>query len=172
MEKVKQTVKSLMPSGEDLKKGGIDLSGIAIGMIGGHVLLVVTKQDNLLVNAGLTVGGFGLAVKSKQPLVRAIGLGLAGFGLLKMANHGIKAVAAPGTTEGLNGFLPESAKLMIRKFLPTLSGVEGTEDNIAGTDDDMSGLSLDDFSTRGTYEPMASSADELEGLGELLTLVA
>jgi hypothetical protein len=172
MEKVKQTVKSLMPSGEDLKKGGIDLSGIALGMIGGHVLLVVTKKDNLLLNAGLTVGGFGLAVKTKQPFVRALGLGLAGFGLLKMANHGIKAVAAPGTTEGLNGILPESAKLMIRKFLPTLSGVEGTEENVAGSDDDMGDL-LEDFSTRGTYvEPMASSATELEGLGELLELVA
>lgn len=165
------SAKSFLPTGQEAIAGVKDLGMVASGMIAAHAIVTMTKKDNAMVNGGIAVLGLGVAMKAKNPLVKMLALGASAYGSIKLLNSVTKEVAAPNTTEGLNGFLPESAKAMIRKFIPTLSGVEGTEEAISGNDD-MEGLSLDDFSTRGTEENVSSPASELEGLGELLNLVA
>lgn len=167
------SAKSFLPTGQEAIAGVKDLGMVASGMIAAHAIVTMTKKDTAIVNGGIAVLGLGVAMKAKNPLVKMLALGASAYGSIKLLNSVTKEVAAPNTTEGLNGLLPESAKAMIRKFIPTLSGVEGAEENVSGNDDDdIKGLSLEDFSTRGTEENISSPANELEGLGEILNLVA
>lgn len=163
--------KSFLPTGQEAIAGVKDLGMVASGMIAAHALVTVTKKDTVLVNGGIAIVGLGVAMKAKNPLVKMLALGASAYGSIKLLNSVTKEVAAPNTTEGLNGLLPESAKAMIRKFIPTLKGIEGAEENVAG-DEDMGDVNLDEFTTRGTEENVASPANELEGLGEILNLVA
>ncbi len=170
---LKDKAKSLLPTGKELLDGGKDLGMIAVGMIGAHSVIVATKKDNAIVAGCITVAGFGIAVASKNPLLKMFGLGMSAYGTIKLFNHGVKQIASPATTEGLNGILPEKAKEMIRKFIPTLSGMDEVagvpSENLAG--DYLDNLSLDDLDMRGaigtTDEPNA-----MEGLGEVAKLAA
>lgn len=166
------SAKSFLPTGQEAIAGVKDLGMVASGMIAAHAIVTMTKKDNAMVNGGIAVLGLGVAMKAKNPLVKMLALGASAYGSIKLLNSVTKEVATPNTTEGLNGLLPESAKAMIRKFIPTLSGVEGAEENVSGNDDEMGDVNLDDFTTRGTEETIASSERELEGLGEILNLVA
>ncbi len=169
------SAKSFLPTGQEALAEVKNLGGLASGMIAAHAIVTMTKKDNAMVNGGIAFLGLGVAMKAKNPLVKMVALGASAYGSIKLLNNATKMVAAPATTEGLNGFLPESAKAMIRKFIPTLTGMDdiaGTDENIAGNDPELMGLNLDDFSTRGTEETVAAPASELEGLGELLSLVS
>lgn len=166
--------KSFLPTGKEAIDGVKDLGAIAGGMIAAHAIVTMTKKDTAIVNGGIAIVGLGVAIKAKNPLVKMLALGASAYGTIKLINNVTKQVAAPETTEGLNGILPESAKAAIRKFIPTLSGM----DDIAGADDfsgddDIKGLSLDDFEMRGTednYQGLEENA--MQGLGEVVDLAA
>jgi hypothetical protein len=167
------TATSLVPTAKEALQGGKDLGMVALGMIAGHSLITVTKKDNAMINGALAVGGFGVYIKSKNPMLKMLGLGAAAFGTIKLVNNAVKEVATPGTTEGLNGFLPEAAKSYIRKYLPTLSGMDEIAgyEQIAG-DDDYKGLSLNDVTMRGEYDGVGNDQPAMEGLGDMLNLAA
>ncbi len=178
---VKQTKAGLMPTGEEALKGVKDLGMVALGMLGAHAVLVATKKDTLIVNGSIALVGLGVAIKVKNPLIKMLGIGASAYGVIKVLGNAVKEVAAPATTEGLNGILPESAKAMLRKFIPTLSGMDDMSgddymngiDDMQGTDDAIKMLSLDDESMRGEDEPMRGAYDtEMSGLGEASTLAA
>jgi hypothetical protein len=168
-----------MPTGKEILDGAKDLGLIAAGMSAAHIALTAIKKDNWMVNSGLAVAGLGVAVAVKNPIVRMIGLGAAAYGTIKLINSGVKEIATPGTTEGLNGILPEKAKAMIRKFIPTLSGMDEAAgiSGLGNADDEFSGLSLDDFGTReeSTYSNMSGFGDIEEsaaGVGTIADIAA
>ena len=164
----KEKAMSMIPTGAEALEGVKDLGMLALGMIGAHAVTAVTKKDTALVNGGIALVGLGVAIKAHNPLIKMFGLGVSAFGTIKVINGLVKEVATPQTTEGLNGILPESAKALIRKFIPTLSGaddMQGAYDNLNG-DDDMRGaddLSLDDESMRGDDDMRGT--DEMQGIG-------
>jgi len=172
-----KTAKSFMPTGKEAMDAGKDLGAILGGMIGAHAVVALTKKDTPLVNGGLLVVGSLAAMKVKNPLLRMLSLGAAAYGGIRLINNGVKVVAAPETTEGLNGILPESAKALIRKFIPTLSGLEelAGEEDFSGGDDDINGLSLDDFENRSEpkgIEGFGNTEELVSGLGDTVELVA
>lgn len=174
------TAKSFMPTAKEAIETGKDLGMIAGGMIAAHALVTMTKKDTAIVNGGIALAGLGVAMKAKSPLIKMLALGASAYGTIKLLNNLTKSVAAPETTEGLNGILPESAKALIRKFIPTLSGMDeisGAYEDLTG-DSEIDGLSLDDFGMRGddtTSVIEGMSGEEpfaVEGLGEVMSLIA
>jgi hypothetical protein len=166
------------PSAKEILDGAKDLGALAAGMSAAHILVTAVKKDNWMVNGGIAIAGLGVAVTIKNPIVRMIGLGAAAYGTIKLINSGVKEVATPGTTEGLNGILPEKAKAMLRRFIPTLSGMDeaaGTS-GLGNTDDEFSGLSLDDFGTRqeSTYnvDGFGNIEESAAGMGVIADLAA
>ena len=164
----KEKAMSMIPTGAEALEGVKDLGMLALGMIGAHAVTAVTKKNTALVNGGIALVGLGVAIKAHNPLIKMLGLGASAYGTIKVINGLVKEVATPETTEGLNGILPESAKALIRKFIPTLSGdddMRGAYENVAGYDD-MRGtddLSLDDDSMRGDDDMRGT--DEMQGVG-------
>lgn len=179
---VKQTKAGMMPTGAEAMKGVKDLGLVTLGMIGAHAIIATTKKDTLMVNGGIALAGLGVAIKVKNPLIKMLGIGASAYGVIKVLGNVTKEVASPATTEGLNGILPESAKAMLRKFIPTLSGMDDMQgaddymngmDDMQGTDDAIKMLSLDDESMRGDDESMRGTYDnDMSGLGEASTLAA
>lgn len=164
---------AVIPTAQEAISGVKDLGMVALGMIAGHAVIATTKKDSPLINGGLAVGGLGLYLKAKNPMVKMIGLGVSAYGTIKLVNNATKTVASAETTEGLNGLLPESVKSMIRKYIPTLSGMDefaGTE----GLDADIDNLSLDDESMRGDDTVMYGIENEtpVAGLGKAYDLAA
>jgi hypothetical protein len=143
---------NVMPTMEDLKEGGSLAGGVALGLVASHAALnLIKKQDSLLLNGGLALGGFYGAMKVKHPLLKAICAGVATYGAVKCLSIGIKEVTAPGATEGLAGMIPDKVKEALRKFIPTFSGIDevaglgNSDDEYVGdlgdnSDYDMSGL--------------------------------
>lgn len=175
--KATNTAKSFMPTLKEAMDSGKDLGALAVGMVGAHAIVTMTKKDTAIVNGGIALAGLGVAMKAKSPLIKMIALGASAYGTIKLLNNVTKEVAAANTVEGLNGILPESAKALIRKFIPTLSGVEelAGDDEFSGYDD----LSLDDYELRGEEDLMGlsgeedySGTDEMAGLGEAVSLLA
>lgn len=178
---VKETKAGKMPSGAEILKGAKSLGMIAIGLVGGHALAVTTKKDTLLVNGGMALGGLGISLMVKNPYVKLLGLGVSAYGTIKVIGNVVKETTVPATTEGLNGILPESAKALIRKYIPTLSGIDdiqGTDDmsgddDIRGVDDAIKMLSLDDDSMRGDDDAVRGTyTNQMTGLGEASNLAA
>lgn len=178
---VKETKAGKMPSGAEMLKGAKNVGMIALGLVGGHVLSVTTKKDTLIVNGGMALGGLGLAVMVKNPYVKLLGIGVSAYGVIKTVGNVVKETTAPATTEGLNGILPESAKALIRKYIPTLSGIDEVQgmddmsgdDDIRGVDDAIKMLSLDDDSMRGDDDAMKGTyINQMTGLGDASNLAA
>lgn len=163
------TAKSFLPTGQEAMAEVKNLGGLAGGMIAAHALLTMTKKNSAMVNGGVAIVGLGVAMKVKNPTLKMLALGASAYGAIKLLNNVTKEVAAPGTVEGLNGILPESAKAMIRKFIPTLGEVDELLAGHSTTDIDLDGLSLDDVSMRGELDESISS---VEGLGEAAELLA
>lgn len=168
MSTAKSTAAALLPTKEEAVKELENYSGVLAGVVVAHGVMVMTKKDKPLINGGVALGGLALAIKAPNPWLKMVGLGVATYGSLKLMGNLLKEVAAPETTQGLNGILPESAKALIRKFIPTLSGDEdmhGAYDKLNG-DDDMRGtddLSLDDESMRGDDDMRGT--EEMQGIG-------
>jgi len=162
------------PTMDEVLSTGKDLGCLALGMVAGHSVVTLTKKDTYLVNGALLAAGVGTAVAIKHPLAKMIGLGMAAYGTVKLANLMVKEVATPGTTEGLNGILPEKAKAALRRFIPTLSGIEESAAGLSATDDEFSGLSLDDFATResSTYSGVYGIEESAAGVGSISDLAA
>lgn len=179
---VKEPKTGAMPTGADIVKGAKNLGMVALGIVGGHAVAVATKKDTLIMNGGMVIGGLGLSLMVKNPYLKLLGLGVSAYGTIKAIGNIAKETTVPATTEGLNGILPESAKAMLRKFIPTLSGMDDMQgaddymngmDDMQGTDDAIKMLSLDDESMRGDDEPMRGAYDnDMSGLGEASTLAA
>lgn len=171
----KEKAMSFLPTGAEALGGVKDLGGLATGMITAHALVTLLKKDTVIVNAGIALVGLGVGMKVNNPLVKMIGLGAAAYGTIKLVNSLTKEVAAPGTA-GLNGILPENVKSAIRKFLPTLSGMDefagshNDSDDMRGTDEVINNLSLDDVSVRNEFAGHENQA--MEGLGEAIDLAA
>lgn len=121
------------------KQAGTDTGAVALGIVAGNVAVKLVKQDNLMGNAALTVGGFAGAVMIKNKFVRNAMIGLTVFGGLRLLTIGVNAVTAPGAVKGLAGFIPESVKEKIRTFVPQINGVE----QLIG-EDDFGDVNLDD----------------------------
>lgn len=169
METAVAKAKQSMPTGAEVLEGGKELGGIVLGLVGAKALVTAIKKDTVIVNSGLTALGFGgalLATKHKKPFFAMVGYGVAVFGAMRLANSAVKEVASPETTEGLNGLLPESAKSLIRKYLPTLGSTEDMQgaEYMSGSDDmqGVENLALDDF--QGTDD--MQGAEEMQGLSE------
>jgi hypothetical protein len=178
---IKETKAGKMPSGAEILKGAKSLGMVALGLVGGHAIIATTKKDTLLVNGGIALTGLGVAIMVKNPYIKLLGIGASAYGVIKVIGNVAKDVTAPSTTEGLNGILPESAKALLRKYIPTLSGMDemqgaddmSGDDDMRGTDDAIKMLSLDDESMRGEDEPMRGTYNnEMSGLGEASTLAA
>jgi len=177
VQKTKAKAGDFMPTKDEMLVSGATLGGVVAGIVGGHAIVTaLNKQDNVMVNGAMLLGGFYGACKLKHPFAKALCIGAAAFGGIKLVNQGIKQVTAPGTTEGLNGMLPESVKTALRKYIPNFSAMSGVNglgdayDNMGNADDEMGDLSLDDV---GQREEFSSSEDELvAGLGNTMTLVA
>ncbi len=173
---IKETKAGKMPSGAEILKGAKSLGMVALGLVGGHAIIATTKKDTLLVNGGIALTGLGVAIMVKNPYIKLLGIGASAYGVIKVIGNVAKDVTAPSTTEGLNGILPESAKALLRKYIPTLSGMDemqGADDDMRGTDDAIKMLSLDDDSMRGDDEAMRGTYNnEMSGLGEASTLAA
>ena len=177
---VKEKAMSFLPTKEEAISGAKDLSMVAAGMIAAHAVITATKKDTALVNGGVAVIGLGVAMKAKNPLVKMLALGASAYGTIKLINSATKEVATPGTTEGLNGILPEKAKTFIRKFIPTLGGMDdfagkpsnNDSDDMKGTDREIENLSLDDFGTRGDATGNIVEDKGTAGLGEVINLAA
>lgn len=129
---------------DNLKAWGLASATAVSGMIVSHIAMkAIKKQDSLLVNGGLLAAGIGGAMYFKNPWLKLLFLGAAGYGLIRVANIAVKEVTAPGDTGagGLSGFIPETIKSKIRNFLPSLGS---TETMLMG-DDDLHGMpNLDD----------------------------
>lgn len=160
------TAKSFMPTKDEALSSVKDLGGLAGGMIAAHAIVTMTKKDTPIVNGGIAIVGLVAAMKVKSPLVKMIALGASAYGSIKLLNNLTKEVTNSESTAGLSGILPESAKAMIRKFMPTLSGMDELAGELSASDE-LDGLILDDFSMRGEEEERA-----MEGLsGSTLDLL-
>jgi hypothetical protein len=128
---------------DNIKTYGASTGTVVAGMVVAHVALkAIKKQDSLLINGGLVVGGLVGAMQLQNPWLKLLCLGAAGYGTIKCLNIATKEITAPGDTgaAGLSGLLPESIKAKIRGFIPTLGEV-----TLLG-DDDLQGMpSLDDM---------------------------
>ena len=172
---IKEPKAGKMPTGAEILKGAKSLGMVALGLVGGHAILTISKKDTLLVNGGIAVAGLGVAVMVKNPYLKLLGIGASAYGVMKVIGNAVKDVTVPATTEGLNGILPESAKALLRKYIPTLSGIDDMQgsDDMTGTDDAIKMLSLDDDSMRGDDDAMRGTYNnDMTGLGEASTLAA
>lgn len=152
--------KSFLPTGKEAISEVKNLGGLVGGMIAANALLKLTKKDNAMINGGIAVVGLLAAIKVSNPTLKMVALGVSALGTIKL----------------LNNILPESAKALIGKFIPTLSGADdeayhGMDDeNYRGIDKELEGLSLDDLELRGT--PSSELLPSTDGLGEVFELVA
>lgn len=129
---------------DNLKAWGLASAVAVSGMVVSHIAMkAIKKQDSLLINGGLLAAGIGGAMYFKNPWVKLLFLGAAGYGLLRVANIAVKEVTAPGDTGagGLSGFIPETIKTKIRSFLPSLGS---TDQTLLGEDDLYGMPNLDD----------------------------
>ncbi len=149
------------------------VGGVALGLIASHAALnIIKKQDSLIANGSLLVGGFYGACKVKHPLLKMLCAGAAAYGAIKMINKATAVVAVPGATEGLAGMLPESVKEALRKFIPTFAGIDevsGLGNATGDVNDEFGDLSLEDqgnYSTDGlgNDEEGTSGIEEMSGL--------
>ncbi len=105
---------------DNLKKESIDTGLTAAGFVAAHQISKLIKKDNLIVNGGMAAAGIAVAVLGNEPMVRAIGTGIAVFGIIKTANTLSKAEEP---VKGL-GALPEGIRKGLATAFPTLSGAE------------------------------------------------
>ncbi len=140
----KESMENSSFSMDNIKSWGLAAAATVSGMIVSHVAMkAMKKQDSLALNGGLVVAGIGGAIYFKNPWVKLIFLGAAGYGLIRVANIAVKEIAAPGNSgaAGLSGFISESIKSKIRGFLPSLGNTDPT---LLG-DEDLNGMpNLDD----------------------------
>lgn len=129
---------------DNFKAWGLASAAAVGGMVVSHVAIkAIKKQDSLLVNGGILAAGIGGAMYFKNPWIKLLFLGAAGYGLIRVANIAVKEVTAPGDTGagGLSGFIPETLKSKIRNFIPSL----GSTENLLMGDEDLNGMpNLDD----------------------------
>lgn len=165
----KEAVASTDLSFDNIKSYAASTGTIVGGMVVAHIALkAIKKQDSLLVNGGLVLGGFVGAMKLQNPFLKLLCLGAAGYGTIKVLNIAVKEVAAPGDSgaAGLSGLIPEGIKAKIRGFIPSLG-----ETNLLGIDDmDMSGIpSMDDeMPTNGVEDTTAVDVTNMQGIGSTM----
>ncbi|MBS1635227.1 MAG: hypothetical protein JST26_04835 [Bacteroidetes bacterium] len=150
---------------DNLKSWGLASVTTVGGMIAAHVALkAIKKQDSLLVNVGAFGAGVAGAMFIKNPWVKLLSLGVAGYSLLRLGNIAVKEVAAPGDTgaAGLSGLIPENLKSKIRNFLPSL----GSAETLLG-EDDLNGMpNLDDVA--GTEDIGYTDVTNLNSIGSTM----
>ena len=149
---------------QNLKTSAIDAGLIPLGMIAANVGVKTIKQDNVIANGILALGGFAGSAFVKHPALKALLLGVSVFGTLRCATIGLNTITEPGATEGIAGLIPEGMKEKIRKFIPQLSGDEEL-DSLTGDE-----INLDDVGTIDIpYEEV--SGDGTAGIGEVERLL-
>lgn len=150
---------------DNLKAWGLASAAAVSGMIVSHVAMkAIKKQDSILVNGGILAAGIGGAMYFKNPWVKLMFLGAAGYGLIRVANIAVKEISAPGDSgaAGLSGLIPETLKSKIRSFLPTL----GSTETLLG-EDDLHGMpNLDDVA--GTEDVGYVDVTNLNAIGNAL----
>jgi hypothetical protein len=162
--------KGLVPTKAEAIDAAKSLGGLTLGMIIGHNVGNFTKTQKPMVrqaiNGGMLIGGTVAYIKSKNQLVKFLGLGAAAFGTLNLIAAATTAATQPGTTNGL-GFIPDSVKSSIRKFIPTFAGIEDVSGfNGMGNDDEF--LSLDDAGEDG----MGNDEPASNAMGSAMSMAA
>lgn len=133
----------------DLKGAAIDAGSLLGGMVAGNVVVKLVKQDNAKGNGVLALAGLGgyTVMKNKSNIpqwAKMLTLGVGLYSGLRLLTIGMQEATNPETTEGLAGFLPDSLKAKMRKFIPSLSGIED-RGLFAGVDDGDEDINLDDI---------------------------
>lgn len=150
--------------------GGLTLLG---GFIAGHVVnAAANKNDSWIFPAVGVVGGFAGAILIGNPWLKLLCLGTMIWGAIKSINK-IAGVATQPGTQGLAGFLSESLKEKIRKFIPTLGSLGDVPLTVAGTDE-LGNINLDDDidpTINGNQEAFTPYEDvSVKGLGNMMAL--
>ncbi len=165
MSKSETSALSLVPTGKEAIEAGKTVGGIALGIIAGHAAVNMVGKINTPIGHGiLAAGGFYGAMKVKNPLLKMACAGVAVYGTLRLAGKAT-AVAAESTS-GIAGMIPESVKSALKKFIPTIAGVE-----------EVAGLNGGDFGTVDIDDQGAAGTDgaedaTIEGLGATTLLAA
>lgn len=106
----------------DLQKNGLDGSSMLGGFIAANVLVKITKQDNLIGNGIMALGGVvGASMIDKDSPLRLLVLGASLFGALRVGT------IAFNTANSLTG-IPESIKEKIKLYLPQINGIGDAKD--------------------------------------------
>jgi len=163
--------KGLVPTKSEAIEAGKALGGLSLGMIVGHnVSNMIKTQKPMIqhaVNGAMVVGGAVAYIKSKNSLVKFLGLGAAAFGTLRLVATATNVATQPGATNGI-GFLPDNVKASIRKFIPTFAGIEEVSGlGYDGTGSDDIPLSLDDAG-----EPLNGEDFSNPAMGSAMSMAA
>lgn len=156
---------------EHVKDSAIDVGAIAGGMIAANVALKATKKDTLGANAGLAIVGLIGATTVKQPALQMAMLGVAAFGAMRTLSHMVAPAPVQGM-DGMEGLISEPLKAKIRKFLPTISGIDDEDIfKLKGTSfEELTGYEEltgdDDLHGSDEFGAIDTSYEEIRGLGE------
>jgi len=150
---------------ESAKTHGMGALEVAGGMLLAHnVGRFAKKQDSLMFNGAMTIAALAAAMLVKQPDLKLLAIGAAGYSGIKTLGLSVKAATEPGTA-GL-GAIPENIKAQIRNYLPLL----GIED--AGSTETETIMGLDDVTTEEANAVVVNGPEEeLLGLGNALPLM-
>jgi len=152
--------KGLVPTKSEAIEAAKSLGGLTLGIVVAHNVSNFTKTQKPmiqnLINGGMVLGGSVAYIKAKSSLVKFVGLGAAAYGGLRLMSNVTTIATEPGATNGL-GFLPDSVKASIRKFIPTFAGIEEVS-GLGNIEENF--LSLDDAGDEGMNgdEEMANPA--------------
>ena len=168
------TEKGFLPTKTEAIEAAKSLGGLSLGMIAAHNISNFTKAQKPMVqnalNGVMVLGGAIGFVKAKNTLLKYVALGAAVFGAFKLIGTAAKSVTNTATTEGINGILPDSVKVSIRKFLPTFAGI----DEVSGLNgvDDVQGYDKDMPTLNDAGDETMNSDETTYGVGSAMQMAA
>lgn len=158
-------------------------TGLAIaGLVGGHALSKVHKQNTPIVNGATCAVGIVGQAFAKPGWLKALLLGLGVYGGVKLANN-LSTVAVE--TAGLSG-LPDNVKNTIKNIFPTLGEVAGDDEVLNAIEEEIMGLAATNPDALKTYRaphasrqvkvqsfntPRPGSAVSMAGLGNITAMI-
>lgn len=154
---------------EKFKGAGATLGTVVGGMVVGHVALkALKKEESTMICLGAAGASIVISNFIENPYLKLAVISLGAYAAIRGLNNVVKEAVQPGTA-GL-GFLPESVKSSIRKFLPTISGLGSTEDN-ALLGEALRELNLASVVDGPTVETVDVPYTDVTGLGNAALLV-
>lgn len=146
---------------KNAKTAGVDVLCVTAGFVGAYKVAQLVNKNSLLVNAGITAAGIAVATMSANPLIQAVGGGIAVYGGIRTVNNLAADVLA------LHGFgeapptptnpIPAGIRSFLQTSFPTLGEAD---ENVAAAIDFRLNEPATEVRAINGFNPFTMSGDE------------